>query len=211
MTNTQHDWKKAEKQFYLPGTSPVIINVPSFKFFTIKGQGNPNDEFFGDYISVLYSLSYAVKMSHKSGIAPVSYHEYKVYPLEGIWDITDEAKKARQEKLDKDTLLFNLMIRQPDFVTDDFALRIIDRVKSKKYHPLLEDIRFESIEEGNCIQMMHTGPYDNEPASFRIMEEYCLQNSFRRKSMIHREIYLSDARKVSPDKLKTILRFGIIK
>jgi hypothetical protein len=205
-----HEWKKSEKAFYLPGAKPELINIPSFKFFSIEGKGNPNDKFFAEYIGVLYSLSYAVKMSPKKGIAPADYFEYAVYPLEGVWDITEEAKKNQIEKLDKNTLVFNLMIRQPDFVTSGFAATIIELTKKKKPHPLLENIKFSSIEEGQCVQMLHTGSYDDEPASFKRMEDFCNENDLKRKSKVHREIYLSDARKVSPEKLKTVLRFKII-
>jgi hypothetical protein len=204
-----HEWKKAEKQFYLPGTEPGFIRIPPFNFFSIHGQGNPNNKFFAEYISVLYSLAYAVKMSPKKGLSPPNYFEYTVYPLEGVWDISEEAKKNPSASLDKSTLLFNLMIRQPGFVSDDFASEMINLTKKKKPHPLLENVIFNSVEEADCVQMMHIGSYDDEPASFKKMEDYCLINNFARESKIHREIYISDARKVSPDKLKTVLRFKI--
>jgi hypothetical protein len=206
-----NDWKKTDKQFYLPKAKPGLIAIPPFRFFSIRGQGDPNDSSFQDYIGVLYSLSYAVKMSPKNNFAPENYSEYKVYPLEGTWDLTEEGKRTHAEKLDKSQLLFNLMIRQPDFVTNDFALEAIERTKKKKYHPLLEKVRFEIIEEGDCVQMMHIGSFDNEPASFAQMEEFCLQNGYKRESKQHREIYLSDFRKVSSDKLKTVLRFRVLK
>jgi hypothetical protein len=205
------DWKKAEKGFYLPKSKPELIDVPPFKFFTIAGQGDPNDKSFGDYIGVLYSLAYAVKMSPKKGLAPEDYSEYTVYPLEGIWDLTEEAKKQRSSVLDKSKLVFNLMIRQPDFVNKEYALETIERVVKSKPHPLLGKVRFEVIEDGRCIQMMHTGSYDDEPASFSQMEEFCRVNNFTRTSGQHREIYLSDFRRVSAEKLKTVLRFKIIK
>lgn len=205
-----HEWKKAEKQFYLPGTKPAFIRIPSFSFFSIRGQGNPNDKFFAEYIGVLYSLAYAVKMSPKRGLPPANYFEYTVYPLEGVWDISEEAKRNSSSILDKSTLVFNLMIRQPAFVTDNFASDIIKLTKKKKPHPLLENVTFNTFEEADCVQMMHIGSYDDEPASFKKMEEFCLDNNFTRESKIHREIYLSDARKVSPEKLKTVLRFKII-
>jgi hypothetical protein len=206
----KQDWKKNEKNIYLPKTEPVHIKVPPFKFFSITGKGDPNDKSFGDYIGVLYSLSYAVKMSPKNGSAPNNYFEYTVYPLEGIWDISEEAKNKPMEKLDKSSLVFNLMIRQPDFVTQNFAEEVIERTKKKKPHPLLFKAKFDIIEEGDCIQMLHLGSYDNEPYSFKRMEEYCHELNLTRESKRHREIYLSDARKVTPDKLRTVLRFKVI-
>ena len=203
--------RKREKEIYMPKNTPERITIPSYKFFMIEGKGNPNDKFFAEYIGVLYSLSYAVKMSPKAGRAPKDYFEYTVYPLEGVWDISEEAKKNFSGKLDKDSLVFNLMIRQPNFVTDEFALDIIERTKMKKPHDLLTKVKFGYIEEGECVQMMHLGSYDNEPESFRQMEQYCKDNKLIRESKQHREIYLSDVRKVSHEKLKTVLRFRLKK
>ena len=205
----KHEWRKHEKHFYLPKNQPERITLPEFAFFSIAGKGNPNDEFFGEYIGVLYSLSYAVRMSHKQGIAPPGYFEYTVYPLEGVWDISDEAKASGIEKFNKDDLVFNIMIRQPSFVDEGFATQIIERLKESKPHPLLEKVKFESMEEGDCIQMMHMGPYDDEPASFRQMEDYAESMGLERKSKTHREIYITDARKTEPEKLKTVLRFRL--
>jgi hypothetical protein len=205
----KHDWKKDDKAFYLPKNKPEIITIPAFKFFSIRGEGNPNDNFFAEYIGVLYALSYAVKMSPKQGFAPDNYFEYSVFPLEGVWDITDEAKAAFTGKIDKNSLVFNLMIRQPGFVTEAFAQETLERVRKKKPHVLLEKVKFETIEEGNCVQMMHLGPYDAEPLSFEQMTLFTESLGKTRKSHLHREIYLSDARKVSPEKLKTVLRFCV--
>ena len=198
-----------EKEYYLPANRPVRIRVPEFGFFSIKGEGNPNDETFPEYISVLYSLSYAVRMSPKKGLAPKGYHDYTVYPLEGVWDIREEAKKSFAGKLDKDDLVFNLMIRQPDFVDGDVASRMLEQVKKNKPHPLLSQAKYERIAEGECIQMLHKGSYDDEPESFQMMEEFAADLKLRRLSKIHREIYLTDARKVEPEKLKTVLRFQV--
>jgi len=205
----KHEWKKFEKNIYLPKNIPEKVTIPAYNFFTIQGEGNPNDDFFGDYISVLYALSYGVKMSPKSGNSPDNYFEYSIYPLEGVWDINDEAKQKPMEKLDKNSLVFNLMIRQPEFVTGEFAAGIIENTKKKKPHPLLDKVKFESIEEGLCIQMLHLGSYDSEPQSFAAMEAYTRSQQLNRKFKTHREIYLSDARKTDPDNLKTVLRFQV--
>ena len=205
----KNDWKKDEKQFYLPKTSPAEIIIPGFNFFSIKGKGNPNDDFFGEYIGVLYSLSYGIKMSPKANIAPPNYSDYAVYPLEGTWDISEEAKAKNIAQFDKNELVFDLMIRQPDFVTIDFAQEIIERTKRKKPHVLLDKVIFTNIEEGRCIQMLHLGSYDDEPGSFEIMNRFCENNGLIRDSRQHREIYLSDARRVAPGKLKTILRIKV--
>ena len=205
----KHEWKKQEKGIYLPKDKPELINVPPFRFYSVTGEGNPNDEFFGEYIGVLYSLSYGIRMSPKQGIAPEDYFEYTVYPLEGVWDINEEAKNSYEGRIDKNTLVFNLMIRQPDFVTADFANEIIDRTKIKKPHELLNKVKFSVFEEGTCIQMLHMGSYDNEPESFMKMELFAREHKLERITPTHREIYISDPRKVAPEKLKTILRFQV--
>jgi hypothetical protein len=202
----KYEWKKNEKHFYLPKNKPELISIPKFKFFAIEGSGNPNDDFFAEYIGVLYSLSYGIKMSPKKGIVPKGYFNYTVYPLEGVWDLNEEARNSFNGTINKNDLVFKIMIRQPDFVESDFAIQILEYTKKKKPHDLLEKVRFEEIIEGDCIQMLHIGSYDDEPASFRIMESFAEQEKYKRKTQTHREIYLSDARKVPPEKLKTVLR-----
>jgi len=205
----KHEWRKAEKEYFVPKTTPEKVTVPKFKYYTIAGEGNPNDDKFPEYIGVLYSLSYAVKMFPKKEKAPSGYFDYTVYPLEGVWDINEEAKKQYTGTLVKDDLIFNLMIRQPEFVTYDFAELIIETVKKNKPHSLLDKVKFDEIEDGACVQMMHLGHYDNEPQSFAQMEEFAKDLKLVRKSKVHREIYLSDARRVAPEKLKTVLRFQV--
>ena len=205
----KYEWKKAERARYLPKSKPEIISLPSFKFYSIKGKGNPNDDSFGEYIGVLYSLAYAIRMSQKAGFAPDDFFEYTVYPLEGLWDISEEAKQKYNGVLNKDDLVFDLMIRQPDFVTKEFAEEAIERTMKKKLHDLLEKVGFIELEEGKCVQMMHLGGYDNELETFEIMEKFCKDNGLVRESKKHREIYISDPRKVKPDKLKTALRFKV--
>lgn len=207
----KHDWKKNDKQFYLPKDKPETIILPVFNFYAVEGRGNPNDAFFAAYIGVLYSLSYAIKMSPKQGFAPKEYIEYTVFPLEGVWDIDENAKNNFNGTIDKNSLVFKLMIRQPDFVTIDFAHEAIERTKKKKPHELLDRVKFEAIEEGPCVQMLHTGSYDSEPESFKKMEEFAHAGNLKRISHRHREIYLSDARKVTPEKLRTVLRFQVDK
>ena len=205
----KHEWRRKEKQYYLPKREPQHLYVPKFQFFTIHGTGNPNSAFFAEHVQVLYSVSYAIRMSHKKGMAPKGYFEYTVYPLEGVWDLTEKGRANYQGILDKDELVFTLMIRQPDFVKVDFAIEMIRETQKKKPHRLLEQVKFESIEEGDCIQMLHLGSYDNEPASFEQMEEYAERQKFKRRSKLHREIYLTDPRKTNPEKLKTVLRFQV--
>jgi hypothetical protein len=203
----KYEWKKNDKQLYLPKNEPSIIHVPPLKYFTISGKGNPNHKDFEEAIGVLYSLSYTVKMMPKKGVTPEGYFEYTVFPLEGVWDLAEGARQAAV--LDKDQLIYTIMIRQPDFVTESLALEVIETVKQKKPHPLLNKVTFEPLEEGMCLQMMHHGSYDDEPASFARMEQYCEENNLKRISKLHKEIYISDVRKTKPEKLKTVLRFKV--
>lgn len=206
----KYEWKKKEKNLYQPKSKPEIIDIPSFKFFTLEGKGNPNDEFFADYVGALYSLSYGVKMSYKKGIEPKGFYDYIVYPLEGVWDLTEKGREDYKKGfINKEELLFKLMIRQPDFVDEAYAKFIVEEAKKNKPNALLNDVKFEEIEEGKVVQMLHVGSYDSEVESFKIMEEFVKESGFERAEKLHKEIYLSDARKVEAEKLKTILRFKV--
>lgn len=205
----KHEWRKYEKQLYLPKTKPELVTVPRQKFFMIQGQGNPNGEEFDERIKVLYSLAYTIRMMPKNGYTPEGYVEYTVYPLEGIWDLTERGRKL--DYLDKDEFVYTLMIRQPDFVTEDVVERAFESVRKKKPHPLLEEVTFREMEDGLSVQMMHIGSYDDEPKSFKIMHEFMEKNDLMRRSLIHREIYISDPRRVAPEKLKTVLRCWVQK
>lgn len=128
-------------------------------------------------------------------------------PLEGIWDLTEEGKKL--DTLNKDELLFTIMIRQPDFVTKEIVEWAFENVEKKKPHPFLNDVKFGTFQDGLSVQMLHVGPYDDEPQSFKLMNEFIKNNNLERTSLQHREIYLSDFRKVEPAKLKTVLRYKV--
>ncbi|WP_425517494.1 GyrI-like domain-containing protein [Paenibacillus agaridevorans] len=205
----KYEWKKNDKSLYLPKEEPTIIEVPVFRYFMISGEGNPNYEPFREAVGVLYSLSYGVKMLPKKGVAPEGYYEYTIFPLEGVWDLAVEARGL--EVLDKDKLLYTIMIRQPDFVTEPLAMDVLKTVKAKKPHVLLDKVIFGEQEEGLCLQMMHHGSYDDEPQSFAKMERYCDEHGLKRISKVHKEIYISDPRKTQADKLRTVLRFRVEK
>ncbi|MFT6938258.1 MAG: hypothetical protein ACJA1N_002564 [Saprospiraceae bacterium] len=203
----KHEWRKKEKAVYLPKKKPEIIDIPEYQFVTIEGEGNPNSSWFSEYIGVLYSISYAIKMTLKKEATFEGYQDYTVYPLEGVWDINEAAKQNFEGKINKDDLVFKLMIRQPNFVDKAFFDKMLELTKKKKPHELLDKVKFEKITDGKCIQMMHIGSYDDEPASFEIMETFAEEENLTRLSKVHREIYLSDFRKVPAEKLKTVLRF----
>ncbi len=201
------EWKKTEKQLYLPGSNPVTLTIPKMKYFSITGVGNPNHVAFAEKISVLYGMAYAIRMMPKWGESPEGYQEYTVYPLEGIWDLTIQGRQS--EALDKDQLVYKIMIRQPDFVTATIAALARERVSKKNPSPLLDQVVFEEMEDGLCVQMMHTGTFDSEPLSFARMDAYLEAEGLVRKSKIHKEIYLSDFQKTKPEALKTVLRYFV--
>lgn len=199
----KYEWKKQEKELYLPASEPRMLTVPRQKFFAIKGKGNPNEPDFAERIGVLYSLAYAIRMMPKSGFTPEGYFEYTVYPLEGVWEGDNVA--------DKNSYIYTIMIRQPEFVTDEVAAKAIESTKKKKPHPFLSEAFFTEMEDGLSIQMTHVGDYDNEPLSFAKMNEFIENSGLIRSRENHREIYISDASKVERDKLKTVLRYSVKK
>lgn len=203
------NWKKDDKEIYLPSKKPSIVNIPKMKYFTVTGEGDPNSFEFQINVKKLYALSYGVKMSPKKGIAPENYEQYTIYPLEGHWDISDEAKRLNKGFQDKKDLKYTIMIRQPNFITKEFAEQIIELTKKKKPELDFTNSKFEEIEDGTCVQMLHLGSYDNEPASFQLMEQFAIENGTKRTDKTHKEIYLSDPRKTESSKLKTVLRFKI--
>ncbi len=206
----KHEWRKHEKAIYSPKNKPELVNIPEYKFISLSGKGNPNDDFFAEYVSVLYSVAYAIKMNiKKSKNLPKNYQDWTVYPLEGVWDIAKHAKQNIDKSINKDDLIFDLMIRQANFVSEDFVNEIIKLTKIKKPHKLLDKVKFQKITDGKCIQMLHIGSYDDEPQTFKEMEQFASELNLKRKSKIHREIYLSDIRKVEVEKLKTVLRFQV--
>lgn len=205
----KHEWRKHEKSLYLPKNAPTFIDVPALNFLTISGAGNPNTPAFAEHIQALYAVSYAIKMTLKKTASITQKTDYTVYPLEGIWDLNDAAKARQSETLNKDDLTFKLMIRQPDFVPADFVQNCITQTQERKKLPLLDLLKFEEICDGPSVQMLHLGSFDDEKASFERMEQFARAQNLRRSSKTHREIYLSDFRKVSPDKLKTVLRFQV--
>lgn len=201
------DYKKKFKELYLPKNNPAFIDVPSINFAVIDGEGDPNGEDFALATAALYSFSYAVKMSYKSKEIPEGFYDYTVFPLEGVWDLVDKTKSIT----DKSNFAYSIMIRQPDFLTNELFERFIIETKKKNPNVYLDKIKYDIIKEGLCCQMLHLGSYDDEPASFEIMRQFCKDNEYERISQRHREIYLSDPRKAEPDKLKTVLRFNVKK
>ena len=201
----KHEWKKQEKEIYGVKTKPCVIDIPAWKYIILSGSGNPNDEILSDKVATLFSIAYKIKMAYKT-LAEKSNEitDYTVYPLEGIWSTASE-----KGYLVKEELQYRIMIRQPDFITREMFDNSLEAVKSKKYNPYLTDVSFETICDGMCIQVLHKGAFDDEPASFEIMDRYCMEHGYRRMGKEHREIYLNNANRTEKVNLKTILRYKV--
>lgn len=205
----KYEWRKSEKQYYLPKEQAQLVEIPEFKYISINGQGNPNSEGFSEAIGTLYSIAYAIRMMPKTGFIPDRYFEYTVYPLEGTWDLTEKGREQIDEKLNKDELIYKLMIKQPDFVTDEIFQRALENTKKKKQNPLLNKVKLETIKDGLSVQCLHVGAYDDEPRTFAKMQDFIESNNLKLKTKVHKEIYLSDFRKTDANKLKTVLRYSV--
>jgi hypothetical protein len=195
----KHEWRKKEKGLYFPKTTPVRLEIPSFKFLIIEGEGTPNDPVYSESIAVLYSLANAIKMSSNNGFAPADYFEHTMYPLECVWDNSD-----------KECLRFKVMIRQPKFVTKELVVEALERTKTKKPNDLLDEIKFTELKDDKCVQMMHLGSFDNKADSFKLIKAFCEEKELEIDMKQYREIYLTDARSVEAEDLKTVLRFNLI-
>ena len=199
----KYDWRKVEKSLYGVKASPKVVNVPQQSFIMLDGTGNPNLPGFTEEVSALYALAYAIKMDYKKSHTNQEIQDFTVYPLEGIW------QQKEQGELVKEELIYTIMIAQPSFISKEMVKEALEKVKVKKPNSHYEKIRFETVKEGKCLTMLHLGSFDSEPLSFAKMDTFCKENSLNRRSLFHREIYLNNLNRTSPDKLKTILRYQV--
>ena len=206
------DFKKEYKEFYLPPAKPVIVIAPKANYIAVRGKGDPNDEggAYQQAIGILYAVAYTLKMSYKTDHRIEGFYDYVVPPLEGFW--WQEGIDGI-EYSDKSTFCWISVIRLPDFITQadiDWAVE----TASKKKKIDCSRTEFLTIDEGLCVQIMHIGPYDNEPASVALMDRFLDENGYENDfsaSRLHHEIYLSDARRVAPENWKTVIRHPIKK
>jgi hypothetical protein len=203
------DWRKAEKALYAPPKIPIQIDVSPQQLLCVEGQGSPDDPAFKSAIELLYSASYALKFAPRKGLTIEGYVEYAVYPLEGLWDLKPEA--YNQASWTKDDLRYTLSIRQPDFITEAHLSWVLPSLIKKNPDLDYSLLQLRTIHQGLCVQMMHHGPFADEPASFALMDAYCSEHGLERLGKTHREIYLSDFTKTAPQNLKTILRIAVKK
>lgn len=199
----KYEWRKAEKSLYGVKASPKVVDVPQQSFIMLDGMGNPNLTGFAEEVSALYALAYAIKMDYKKSHTNQEIQDFTVYPLEGIW------QQKEQGELVKEELIYTIMIAQPSFISKEMVKEALEKVKVKKPNPHYEKIRFETVKEGKCLTMLHLGSFDSEPLSFAKMDAFCKENSLNRRFPFHREIYLNNLNRTSPDKLKTILRYQV--
>ena len=206
------DFKKEYKEFYMPKNKPGIVDVPAMNYIAVRGQGDPNAE-GGEYktsIGLLYGIAFTIKMSKMGDHRIDGYFDYVVPPLEGFWwqDGVDGIDYAHKEKFQ-----FISVIRLPDFVTKgDFDWAIQEATQKKKTD--FSKVELLTYTEGLCVQCMHLGPYDDEPATVKLMHEYAAVEGYTidiTEKRLHHEIYLSDARRVAPERLKTVVRHPIKK
>lgn len=206
------DYKKEYKEFYLPKNRPGIIRIPQMNYLAVRGRGDPNDE-NGEYkqsIGLLYAVAFTIKMSYKGPHKIDGYFEYVVPPLEGFWwqDGATEMDYSRKEDLN-----FISVIRLPDFVTEaDFEWAI--REAAEKKHQDFSKVEFLTYDEGECVQCMHIGSYDDEPVTVELMHSYMAENGYKldiQNPRYHHEIYLSDPRRCEVKKLKTVIRHPVVK
>lgn len=206
------DYKKEYKEFYFPQNKPHIITVPSMNYIAVRGSGNPNDE-NGEYkrsIGLLYGVAFTIKMSKKSEHQIEGYFDYVVPPLEGFWQ-QDGINGIDYSH--KENFRFISVIRLPDFITkNDFEWAVAEASRKKKTDH--SKVEFLSCSEGECVQCMHIGSYDNEPATIELMHEYAAASGYKidfTEQRLHHEIYLSDPRRVAPERLKTVIRHPVKK
>ena len=206
------DFKKEYKEFYMPKNKPEIVTVPKANYIAVRGKGDPNEEggAYQQSISVLYSVAYTLKMSYKTDYRIEGFFDYVVPPLEGFW--WQEGVKGF-DYMNKSALNWISVIRLPDFIKEaDFQWAVETATKKKKLDCSVAE--FLTIDEGLCVQIMHLGPFDDEPATVALMDAYLAENGYVNDfsdTRHHHEIYLSDVRKVPPEKWKTVIRHPIRK
>ena len=206
------DFKKEYKELYKPKTKPSIINVEKANFIAVRGVGDPNAENseYKQSISLLYPIAYAIKMSKKGDYKIDGYFDFVVPPLEGFW--WQEGIRG-VDYANKDSFNFISLIRMPDFVTKEVFEWAIEEMTRKKKEDFSK-VEFFTYDEGLCVQCMHIGPYNDEPITVEAMHEYMIEQGYEldiTDERFHHEVYISDVRKISPEKLKTVLRHPIKK
>ena len=200
------DFKKEYKEFYMPKNKPEIVDVPKVNYIAVRGEGDPNQKggAYQQAIGILYAVAYTLKMSYKTDHRIEGFFDYVVPPLEGFWR---HESAAGIDHADKSAFRWISVIRLPDFVSSadlEWAVQMAE--KKKKLD--CSSAEFLTIDEGLCVQMMHVGPFDDEPQSVARMDAFVAENGYANdlnEQRLHHEIYLSDARRVAPENWKTVI------
>ena len=206
------DFKKEYKEFYLPKAKPELVTVPPMNYIAVRGKGDPNEEdgAYKQAIGLLYGIAYTIKMSKKGSHQIDGYFDFVVPPLEGFWQ---QSGSNTIDYAHKENFEWISVIRLPDFVTKaDFDWAVQEAAAKKKLN--FSPVEFLTVDEGLCVQCMHIGPYDDEPATVAAMDAFVQANGYANDltdARRHHEIYLSDVRKTVPEKLKTVIRHPIKK
>lgn len=226
MTDTAFDFKKEYRDLYHPKTTPMLIDVPPMNFLMVAGHGDPNEEdgAYAEALSLLYGFSFTVKMAKKGDWQPDGYFDYVVPPLEGLWWTDDDGFDGTRI-VDKGALNWISMIRQPSFVTPDVFAWARDKLTAKKPELDVRRARLETYHEGLCVQAMHRGPYDDEPATIEKMEVFAVESGhvidiavpsgltsaedIFPAPRLHHEIYLGDPLRTKPENLRTVIRHPV--
>lgn len=204
------DYKKEYKEFYLPPKTPGIIRIPEMNYLAVRGQGDPNEP-EGAYktaIGLLYAIAFTIKMSYKGSHKIDGYFSYVVPPLEGLWW---QSGSDRIDYSHKEAFQWISMIRLPEFVTKEEFDWAIQEATQKKQSDFSK-VEFFPYQEGLCVQCMHIGSYDNEPATIERMDQYAIGNGYTvdiSDTRFHHEIYLSDPRRAAAEKLRTVIRHPV--
>ena len=206
------DFKKEYRAFYLPKNKPELVTVPAANYIAVRGAGDPNepDGAYQKAIAVLYAVAYTLKMSYKTDYRIRGFYEYVVPPLEGFWE---QEGRDGVDYSDKAAFRWISVIRLPDFVTEA-DLRWAAETAERKKKLDCSAAEFLTVDEGLCVQIMHNGPFDDEPATVALMDRFLAERGYENDlgpGRLHHEIYLSDARKVPPEKWKTVIRHPIRK
>ncbi len=210
------DYKKEYKEFYMPKNKPGIVEVPAMNYIAVRGSGNPNVEggAYKESIGLLYGIAFTIKMSKKGSHQMEGYFDYVVPPLEGFWwQETADGVTAGVDYTRKEDFRFISLIRLPEFVTKNAFDWAVKEAEDKKKSDFSK-VEFLTYNEGLCVQCMHIGAYDDEPETVRIMHDYMAAQGYVldiSEERFHHEIYLSDARRTAPEKLKTVIRHPIKK
>ena len=197
---TKLDLAKEYKSYYKAGPKPEIVEFDTVRYLTIEGKGEPAGEVFTSKVEALYPLAYGIKKVCKD-----QGNDFGVPKLEGLWWVEDNKPVL---EVPRNEWCWKLLIRMPDFVSREMMLSIQPEVSKKKKNDLIQEISFESITEGKCVQIMHIGPYSTEPETINVLTEFMAENGLSVNGL-HHEIYISDPRKTESSKMKTLIRYPV--